>query len=249
MTLPVTFATLPAGNEPLSLFDTQFAAVAALGVIPCAAAGQNSIALTPTANTPTIAAYTDLAPSFSYAAAQTSSGTVTLNVSGLGARNAYKWNGQQAMGAGDSIAGAVYRATFLTALNAGAGGFVVDTVGTNNNSADIEFIIDGGGVAITTGVKGYFRMPYPAAIAQWSVMADQSGSIAIDVLRLNNGVPVTSIVGGGNKPTLSAAQFAAPTAPSGWTSTALAANDWIGFQVTSAATVTRVTVDLILAKL
>src|SRR6266436_9254795 len=127
MALPVTFATLTGGNQPLSLLDTQFAAVAALGGIPCAAAGQNTISLTPFSSTPTIAAYTDLAPSFLFAAAQTSNGSVTINVNLVGARNAYKWNGQAALGANDLIAGSIYRATFLTALNGGAGGFAVDS--------------------------------------------------------------------------------------------------------------------------
>jgi len=249
MALPVAFATLTGGNQPLSLFDTQFAAVAAIGSIPCAAAGQNTIALSPFANTPTISSYTDLAPSFVFAAAQTSNGAVTINVNLVGARNAYKWNGAVAVGAGDLVAGQVYRATFLTALNAGAGGFVVDTVGVANNTAIAAFVIDGGGVAITTGAKGSIPIPWGATITSWSVIADQVGSIAVDILRANNAVPVASIVGGGNKPTLTAAQFAGLVAPSGWTSTTLAANDWLTFSVSSVATVTRVTVSLLLAKL
>lgn len=128
MGLPVTFATLPSGDQQLILLDTQFAAIGAIGVIPCSAAGQNSIALTPNANTPTISAYTDLAPSFSFSAAQTSNSAVTINVNSLGARNAYKQNGQTQCGSGDLVSGMVYKATFLTALNSGAGGFVVDVV-------------------------------------------------------------------------------------------------------------------------
>ena len=250
MALPITFATLAAGNQALSQFDTQFGAVAALGVIPCSAAGTNAMTLTPNANTPIISGYTDLAPSFSYAAAATSTGTVTINVAGVGSRNAYKWNGQQPMAAGDSVSGSVYKATFLTALNSGAGGFVVDAIGVSNNQAVLPFDISGGGVAITTGQKGQIGpFPFAATITAWSVMADQTGSIAVDILRANNAVPITSMIGGGNKPTLSAAQSNLGVAPSGWTSTALAVNDWIAYNVTSAATVTFVAVSLTLAKL
>ncbi len=128
MPLPVTFGTLTGGNQNLSLFDTQFAAVAALGIIPCAASGQNAVALTPNTNTPTISSYTDLAPAFVFVAAQTSSGPVTINVAGLGARNAYKFNGATQVGSGDFVAGQMYKATPLQALNAGAGGFVVDVI-------------------------------------------------------------------------------------------------------------------------
>src|SRR5216684_5393920 len=249
MALPVTFATLTGGNQPLALLDTQFYAVAALGSIPCAAAGQNTIALTPFTNTPTVSSYPDLAPSFVFAAAQTSNGSVTINVNLVGARNAYKWNGQQLCGAGDIIAGNVYRATPLQALNAGAGGFVVDAIGVANNISTVEFVIDGGGVAITTGIKGAVLVPWGAQVIFWYLMADQSGSMVVDILRSNNAFPSVSMVGGGNKPTLSAQQFNA-AAPSGWTSTTFATvNDWIAFNVLSATTVTRVTAVLALAKL
>jgi hypothetical protein len=249
MALPVVFATLAGGNQPLSLLDTQFSAVAALGSIPCAAAGQNTIALTPFSNTPTVSSYPDLAPSFVFAAAQTSTGAVTINAALAGARNAYKWNGSLQCGAGDIIAGNVYRATPLAALNSGSGGFVVDAIGALNNRADIEFVIDGGGVAITTGVKGYLRVPWVANIAFWVLMADQAGSIVVDVFRANNSVPSVSMIGGGNKPTLSASQYSGAITPGGWTSTLFAINDWIGFNVVSAITVTRATLSLILDKL
>jgi hypothetical protein len=249
MALPVTFATLSAGNQPLSLLDTQFAAVAALGLIPCAAsAGPNTIALTPFAGVaPAVTSYPDLGPSFVFAAAATSTGGVTLNVSGVGARNAYKWNGAQQCGFGDLISGFVYRATPLQALNGGAGGFVVDAIG--NNASAIPFVIDGGGVAITTGNKGVIAIPFAASIAAWSVVGDQSGSIAIDILRANNAVPSASIVGAGTKPNLTAQQFVGQTAPAGWASTVLVVNDYIAFSVASVATVTRVTVTLWLTRL
>ena len=248
MPLPVTFNTLTAPSQQLSLFDTQFAAVAALGTIPCTATGTNAIALTPFANTPTITSYPDLQPSFVFVAPTTSTALVTLNVSGVGARNAYKWNGLVACGAGDLIAGQIYRATPLLALNGGAGGFVVDSIGVNNNVTDLELVIDGGGTAITTGVKGYFHIPFGATIFAWRVMADQVGSIAVDVLRANGAVPTVSMIGAGNKPTLSASQFT-EAAVSGWTSATLAVADWIGFNVVSATTVTRATVVLSVDKL
>lgn len=127
MSLPVIFATLAAGDQNLSLFDTQFAALGALVVIPCAASGQNAVVLTPNANTPTVAAYSDLSPIFTWKQAQTSTSAVTLQVAGgLSALTAYKNNGQTACGANDLIAGAVYQAAYSAAL----GGFVVNVVPT-----------------------------------------------------------------------------------------------------------------------
>lgn len=248
MPLPVTFGTLTGSNQPLTLFDTQFSAVAALGSIPCACAGQNTLSLTPFSNTPTISSYPDLAPSFVFAAAQTSNGAVTANVNLAGGRNVYKWNGSQQCGSGDIIAGNVYRLTPLLALNGGAGGFVCDAIGVGNSSVDVELIIDGGGSPVTTGNKGWLHVPFSATIFAWRILADQSGSIVVDILRANNGFPVTSMVGAGNKPTLTSQQIA-EAAPSGWTSVAVAPDDWIAFNVTSAATVTRVTVVLSMSKI
>lgn len=248
MPLPITFAILT-NPQQLSVIDTQFAAVAALGAIPCTATGTNSLALTPFANTPTISSYPDLQPSFVFVAPQTSTGAVTINVNAVGARNAYKWNGQQACGAGDILQNGIYRATPLLALNAGAGGFVVDAIGVNNNLADIEFQIDGGGSVITTGIKGYLKVPWAGSLVFWTLIADQSGTISVDILRANAAVPTVSMVGGGTKPNLAAAQILG-SAPSGWTSTSLAANDWLGFQITGSVTsVTRITVDLAVSKI
>ena len=250
MALPVNFAALTGGNQPLSLLDTQFSAVAALGSIPCAAAGQNTISLTPFTNTPTVVSYTDLAPSFVFAAAQTSNGSVTINASLIGARNAYKWNGAQQCGSGDIVAGFIYRATPLQALNGGSGGFVVDSFGPaanvpgGFNGFDIPFVIDGGGVAITNGNKGQLHIPFFGTITAWRLIGDQVGSITVDILRANLGVPSVSMVGGGTKPFLSASQQNLGTAPAGWTSTALSYDDWIAFNVTAAATITRATVVL-----
>jgi hypothetical protein len=107
----------------------------------------------------------------------------------------------------------------------------------------VQFVITGGGGALTTGNKGWLHIPVAVAITEWRVLADQSGSVVVDILRTNNGFPSTSMVGGGNKPTLSSAQFNQAT-PSGWTSTALAVDDWVAFNVTSASTVTEITVCL-----
>jgi len=250
MALPVTFATFTGGNQPLSLLDTQFSAVASLGSIPCAAAGQNTISLTPFTNTPTVVSYTDLAPSFVFAAAQTSNGSVQINANLIGARNAYKWNGSVQCGANDIVAGFVYRATPLQALNGGAGGFVVDAIGANSGgNIDLEFVIDGGGIAITTGQKRSLHIPNPGIIFGWRVIADQVGSIVVDFLRANAAIPSVSMIGGGNKPTLTAAQFAGFVATSGWTSTAVAGDDWITPNVVSDTTITGVTVVLSMSRL
>lgn len=116
--------------------------------------------------------------------------------------------------------------------------------------SNISVTIDGGGTVISSSnpSMGGATVVIPAActIMGWVVEGDTSGSIVVDVKRANAAVPSASIVGAGNKPTLSGAQYAA-AAPTGWTSNALAANDVIGFSVSSATTVQRVTVTLLLS--
>jgi hypothetical protein len=55
------------------------------------------------------------------------------------------------------------------------------TGATTNVTAGIEFIIDGGGSVITTGVKGDLQIPFNCTITAWTLMADQSGSIVIAI--------------------------------------------------------------------
>ena len=45
----------------------------------------------------------------------------------------------------------------------------------------IAFIIDGGGALITTGVKGSVEVPFSCTIAAWTLLADVSGSIVVDI--------------------------------------------------------------------
>lgn len=103
--------------------------------------------------------------------------------------------------------------------------------------------IDGGGSAITTGVKGYVTVPYTGTITQWTLLADQSGSIVIDVWKdtyANYPPTVADTIAGSEKPTLSSATKNQDTNLTTWT-TAVTAGDVVGFKVDSASTVTRVT--------
>ncbi len=149
MPLPVTFATLAAGNQNASLFDTQFAAVGALTIIPCTASGQNAVLLTPKANTPTVASYTDLTPVFAWKQAQTTTSTVTIQVTGLTAIMAYGSGGGVALGSGDLAAGNSYQASYLSSLNAGAGGFVVNSFSAVTTQSTWVPTVQGDGLAGT----------------------------------------------------------------------------------------------------
>lgn len=110
----------------------------------------------------------------------------------------------------------------------------------------LDFIIDGGGSAITTGVKGDLQLGFPGYIESWRVLADQSGSIVVDIWKdVYANVPptVADTITASAKPTLSTAQSNQDTTLTGWTR-AFAAGDWLRFNVDSITTVTRVTVSL-----
>jgi len=45
----------------------------------------------------------------------------------------------------------------------------------------IEFIVDGGGATITTGVKGDIEVPFACTVTTARMFADQSGSITVSI--------------------------------------------------------------------
>ena len=110
-----------------------------------------------------------------------------------------------------------------------------------------EFVIDGGGSAISTGVKGDLYCPDAWTLQGAAVAADQSGSIVVDVwndTRAN--FPPTdadSLPGAGTPPTLSSATNSRDTTLTSW-DTSIPADSYLRFNVDSATTVTRVTVAL-----
>lgn len=113
---------------------------------------------------------------------------------------------------------------------------------TNQNRRAIYLVLDGGGQAITTGVKADVRVPYSGTITGWELVANASGSIVIDVWKdtyANFPPTVADTIAGTEKPTLSSAIKNQDTALTTWT-TAVTAGDWIRFNVDSASTVTRV---------
>lgn len=112
--------------------------------------------------------------------------------------------------------------------------------------ATITFIIDGGGSAITTGEKGHLEIPFNCKIQQVTMLADQVGSITVDIWKSTyaNFPPTDSnSITGTTPPTISNAQKSQDATLSGWTTT-IDAGDILAFNVDSATTITRVTISL-----
>jgi hypothetical protein len=118
-----------------------------------------------------------------------------------------------------------------------------------NRTGTIGITIDGGGSAITTGSKGFIYIPYACTISSATLLADQSGSIVIDVKKVAYGsFPTTASICASALPTLSTAQNSQDSTLTGWTKT-ISAGDVIEFEVSGTPTsVTRVSLILAVAK-
>lgn len=113
--------------------------------------------------------------------------------------------------------------------------------------AGLEFVIDGGGAAITTGEKGHLGVPFDCEIASVELLADQTGAIKVDIWKdIYANFPPTNAdtITGGNEPEITAGNQKYQDATlTGWT-TSLSKGDILAFNVDSVATVTRVTIIL-----
>jgi len=121
---------------------------------------------------------------------------------------------------------------------------------SNQKIATITFIIDGGGSAITTGEKGHLEIPFACTIQQVTMLADQSGSIVVDIWKdTYANFPPTDAdsITASAPPTISSAQKSQDSTLSGWT-TSIASGDILAFNVDSCTTITRVTISLKVAK-
>lgn len=117
-------------------------------------------------------------------------------------------------------------------------------------TSEIVFVIDGGGSAITTGNKGFLEIPFACTITQATALADQSGSIVVDVWKdtYANYPPTDADSITASAPvTISSATKSQDATLTGWT-TSVAAGDVLGFNVDSASTITRVTIALKVTK-
>lgn len=121
----------------------------------------------------------------------------------------------------------------------------------NTKIAAIGFIFDGGGAALTTGVKGDLVIPFACTINSVTLQADQSGSIVIDIWKktytLDSPPAVGQTITAAALPTLATHQSSQDTTLTGWT-TAVAVNDMLRFNINSITTCTRVTLTLKVTK-
>lgn len=121
------------------------------------------------------------------------------------------------------------------------------TVKTNLKTTNLSFVIEGGGATITTGVKGDLGpIDFACAINQVTLLADQSGSIVIDIWKdtyANFPPLVGDSITASAKPTITTATKSQNSTLTGWT-TSISAGDILRFNVDSVTSIQRVTLML-----
>ncbi len=134
---------------------------------------------------------------------------------------------------------------------AGATGDIVLNTGSgvtkwSSTKTSLEFIIDGGGSAITTGIKGDLYIPFDCTITAATLLADQSGSIVVDIWKdtyANYPPTGADAITASAKPTITTATKSTDATLTGWTVT-VTAGDTLRFNVDSITTLTRATLAL-----
>jgi len=114
----------------------------------------------------------------------------------------------------------------------------------------INLLIGSGLSEVPTGVVGYLEIPFPCTITGWTLYADQSGDIKIDIWNdtYGNYPPLDAdTITGANEPEISSSDKAYDNTLSGWTAS-LAKDDILGFNVDSVATIEQVTLVLLLTR-
>lgn len=148
---------------------------------------------------------------------------------------------------------AAHHTKTVDASELSAGTLLAARLSANQKLASLTFIIDGGGSAIAaTEEKGHLEVPFACTITAWTILADQSGAIKIDVWRdtYANFPPADgdSLCNGHEPEIAASAQKAQDLDLSDWTSVALVAGDILAFYVDICTTITRVTLSLKVTK-
>lgn len=134
-------------------------------------------------------------------------------------------------------------------------GGTLDSSQLTNRNAELAYVIDGGGLELTTGVKGYLQTPFACTIMQASLLADLSGDITVDVWRCTFAqfdagatFPTSAdSITGSSQLTIVSTTHSLNTTLTGW-NTSIASGDILAFNLSSNFNMTRVTVTLLVQK-
>jgi hypothetical protein len=110
----------------------------------------------------------------------------------------------------------------------------------------IEAVFDGGGAVLTTGVKLDLEVPFACTIIQSTLLADQSGSIVVDIYKdtyANYPPTGADSITASAQPTISSATKSQDSTLTGWT-TFIAAGSTLRYEIISVTTIMRAVLSL-----
>jgi flagellar basal body rod protein FlgC len=152
-------------------------------------------------------------------------------------------------GAITTTAGATFSGAVINLASTFSGtSFIGDT-------AMLNFVIDGGGATIVTGIAGWVEVPYTASALSWDLVGNTSGTLSVDVFKTTyaNWVGTTGMTAANNsivqasKPTITSAYKGQNTSVT-WSG--INAGDIVAFNVDGTpASISRATLSIKLRKL
>lgn len=174
-------------------------------------------------------------------------GPATLNWCSQGDKKVFKM-GDQELATGDTEAGMIGSFKYSSTADGGVGAWqmqsqLAQAPTTTPAKRTFGVVLVGSGSAPATGIHGDVTIPYACTITRVSLLADQTGSIVVDLWKdtyANYPPTDADSITASAPPTLSSAVKGEDVTLTGWT-TAVAAGDIIRFNVDSAATLTRAT--------
>ena len=167
------------------------------------------------------------------------------NISEINVYGIYAQTASLAVSSSFATTASYINPTFISASAAASGFGSGGGGGVTVSTSSIVLTLDGLGGTVTTGSKGYIRVPFNFTINSWSIIAVPAGTIRFDVWKANNTVPtVANTICGGNFPSASSPNtFTTSSNITSWTSGGLA-GDIIGWNLVSASNASFVTFQL-----
>lgn len=122
--------------------------------------------------------------------------------------------------------------------------FIIALVTTADLTRTINFIVDSGNVAMTSGTKGNLTIDVSGIIDSWKIFSEETGSIRVDILKSDyTSYPTFTSICGGNKPEINSGNKAFSDTLTGW-DTALRAGDVLRFDVDYSINIRRFLISL-----
>jgi hypothetical protein len=127
---------------------------------------------------------------------------------------------------------------------------ITDYIDNAIELATVGLRIDNGASVIPTGVSGNIVIPFDCTIQQWTLLANESGSVVVDIWRdtyANYPPTVADTITASAKPTISSSTKGQSSTLTGWT-TALTAGDILRFNVDSVTSIKALDINLRIAR-